>query len=255
MSDNIKGKNQNTIKRRKKRGPAIFDKEMRIKLGAAFGVVIILLVFLIGVIIYKSNVNGDDYARNVLEQQNYSSKVIPYKRGDIVDRNGVLLATSIKVYNLILDPKIILSDDKKYYEDTLDALVECFDYDKSDLEEIIDKYSTRSYYVHAKRLSYDSIKQFLEYMDDDDKNIQGVWFETEYERKYPFSSLACNILGFTSAGNVGTWGIEQQYNNYLNGKDGREYGYVNNDNIMEQVKKNPENLQPNSRALLSRVLP
>ena len=58
---------------------------------------------------------------------------------------------------------------------------------------------------------------------------------------YNFSSLACNIIGFTSSGNVGTWGIEEYYDEYLDGVDGREYGYVNNDNIMEQVKKAPEN--------------
>jgi stage V sporulation protein D (sporulation-specific penicillin-binding protein) len=72
-------------------------------------------------------------------------------------------------------------------------------------------------------------------------NIQGVWFESEYERKYPFNSLACNVLGFTSSGNVGVWGIEEYYSSYLNGVDGREYGYVNNNNVMEAVKKPAEN--------------
>ena len=67
-----------------------------------------------------------------------------------------------------------------------------------------------------------------------------MWFESEYVRKYPFSSLASNVIGFTSSGNVGTWGIEEYYNEYLNGVDGREYGYVNNDNIMEEVKKPAE---------------
>lgn len=234
--------NSKKKKRRRVKGPAVFDREMRIKVGVAFSVVVLALVFLVGVVIYKNTVKGEEYAINVLEQQNYSSTTIPYKRGDIIDRNGVVLATSIKVYNLILDPKIMLSDDKKYYNDTINALVDCFGYDKAELEELISENSERSYYVYKKKLSYDDIKVFLDAQADEDlyPNMQGVWFETEYERKYPFSTLACNIIGFTSAGNVGTWGVEEYYNEYLNGVDGREYGYVNNENIMEAVEKKAE---------------
>lgn len=39
---------------------------------------------------------------------------------------------------------------------------------------------------------------------------------------------------------MGTWGIEEYYNEYLNGVDGRKYGYVNNENIMEEVEKKAE---------------
>ena len=191
---------------RKTKRPAAFDRNMRIHLGVVVSFVIILLVFLIGVLIFKNNTKGDEYARNVLEQQNYSSTTMPYKRGDIVDRNGVVLATSIKVYNLILDPKIMLSDDKKYLDDSINALVDCFGYDREELLKLINDNSERSYYIYKKKLSYEEIKKFLEAKDDPKKypNLQGVWFETEYERKYPFSALACNVIGFTSAGNVGT---------------------------------------------------
>ena len=125
----------------------------------------------------------------------------------------------------------------------MEALNICFGYDISALTTLINENSTRSYYVYEKKLTYEQIEQFLEMQEDTENypNIQGVWFESEYERKYPFSSLACNVIGFTSAGNVGTWGIEEYYNDYLNGVDGREYGYVNNDNIMEAVKKPAEN--------------
>ena len=216
---------------------------MRKRLLVIFGLIAVGLLVLCGRLIYIHANEGDDYTIKVLEQQNYSSKVIPFKRGDIVDRNGVTLATSIKVYNLILDPKIILSDDGKYVEPTLKALNACFGYDISEINTIINENSKRSYYVYKKKLTYEQIQKFLEMQQDVDTypNIHGVWFESEYERKYPFSSLACNVIGFTSAGNVGTWGIEEYYDEYLDGVDGREYGYVNNDNIMEQVKKAPSN--------------
>ena len=226
----------------RKKGPVIFTRGMSKRLLFVFTVVVLGLVILCGRLIYLNYTEGDNYTINTLEQQNYSSKTIPYKRGDIVDRNGVVLATSIKVYNLILDPKIMLSDGGKYLEPTLEALNKCFGYDIAELAALVNENSSRSYYIYAKKLTYEQIEQFLELKDDtkNNPNIQGVWFESEYERKYPFSSLACNVIGFTSAGNVGTWGIEEYYNNYLNGVDGREYGYVNNDNIMEAVKKPAE---------------
>lgn len=227
-------------KRRKQ--PVRFTRGMSKRLLLVFGIVALGLVILCGRLIYIHANEGDDYTIKVLEQQNYSSKTIPYKRGDIVDRNGIVLATSIKVYNLILDPKIILSDDGKYVEPTLEALNVCFGYDVAELTTLINDNSTRSYYVYAKKLTYEQIQQFLNMQQDSENypNIQGVWFESEYERKYPFSSLACNVIGFTSSGNVGTWGIEEYYDSYLDGVDGREYGYVNNDNIMEEVNKAPE---------------
>lgn len=226
----------------RKKGPVIFTRGMSKRLLFVFTVVVLGLVILCGRLIYLNYTEGDNYTINTLEQQNYSSKTIPYKRGDIVDRNGVILATSIKVYNLILDPKIMLSDGGKYLEPTLNALNKCFGYNIAELTALVNENSSRSYYIYQKKLTYEQIEQFLELKDDtkNNPNIQGVWFESEYERKYPFSSLACNVIGFTSAGNVGTWGIEEYYNDYLNGVDGREYGYVNNDNIMEAVKKPAE---------------
>lgn len=227
-------------KRQRKRQPIKFTRGMSRRLLGIYAIVALALIILCGRLIYIHLNQGEDYTIKVLEQQNYSSTTIPYKRGDIVDRNGVVLATSIKVYNLILDPKIMLSDGGKYYEATLEALSTCFGYDKVELAQIVEKNSKRSYYVYAKKLTYDQIEAF-QAMQKKNSKIKGVWFESEYERKYPFSSLACNVIGFTSAGNVGTYGIEEYYNKYLNGVDGREYGYVNNDNIMEKVQKAPEN--------------
>ena len=230
-------------KTNRKKRPIKFTRGMTKRLKIMFSIIVIGLVVLVGRLVYIYNNQGDEFNIKVLEQQNYSNKTIPYKRGDILDRNGVVLATSIKVYNLILDPKIMLSDDGKYLEPTLEALNVCFGYDINEIRQIVNENSKRSYYVYAKKLTYEQMETFLD-MQKDSKtypNIQGVWFESEYERKYPFSSLACNVLGFTSAGNVGVWGIEEYYNSYLNGVDGREYGYVNNNNVMEQVKKPAEN--------------
>lgn len=215
------------------------NKGMKYRMLVTLGVICILMIGLVVRMVYIWKNEGAEYSKKVLDQQSYSSQVIPYKRGNIYDRNGELLATSIKVYNLILDPKIMTSDDNKYLEPTLTALNKCFGYDIEELRKLVTENSTRSYYVYEKKMTYSEIKEFMEMQDNTEEypNIQGVWFETEYERQYPKNSLACNVIGFTSAGNVGTWGIEEYYNEYLNGTDGRKYGYMNSDNVMEQTIK------------------
>ena len=68
-------------------------------------------------------------------------------------------------------------------------------------------------------------------------NIKGVWFEKEYQREYPYGSLASSVIGFTAAGNVGVNGLENYYNDTLNGINGREYGYLNTDmNMLRSIR-------------------
>lgn len=228
-------------KKNKTKKIKVFTRRMKTKLARLF---IVFLVALAGLGVVLTRIyakSGDKYAAIVLSQQTYSSKTLPYKRGDIVDRNGNVLATSIKVFNLILDPYIMSADDGKYLEPTLDALVECFGYPKEELLKLIQDNKDSRYVIKQKQLTYEQIESFQEKMNDKESNpnIRGVWFEEEYKRMYPYSSLASGTIGFTVAGNVGNWGIEEFYNDYLNGTDGREYGYVNEDNTMDPIVKEP----------------
>lgn len=224
---------------KKKKRPLRFNNKMQIKLRIVFVIVILALIVLNCVLININSKKGDDYTIQVLNQQQYSSRTIPFKRGEIVDRNGNALATSIRVYNLVLDPKIMLSEDE-YLEPTVDALVECFEeLKKENLTSMIKEKGSSSYVVVLKQLEYEAVEKFQNIQSHATKgvNIQGVWFETEYMRKYPYETLACSVLGFTYDGNNADWGIEGYYNDSLNGVDGRQYGYMNNDNNMEKVIK------------------
>ena len=95
------------------------------KLVWLFGIVILALVGLSLRITYINASEGNKYKKQVLSQsqQKYDSKVIPFKRGSIEDRNGVVLATSEKVYKIILDCRVVNSDEK-YVEPTIKAMVE-----------------------------------------------------------------------------------------------------------------------------------
>lgn len=226
-------------RKRRKKPPARFNRKMQSKLAVTFLIIVLLLFALNGVISYINYKSGNEYTIQVLDQQQTSSKVIPFKRGDITDCNGNILATSIKVYNLILDPKVILSKDT-YQEPTVNALVQCFpELKREEVLVKIQEKSESSYVVLLKKLEYDEIKGFQALQQDtkNNPNIKGVWFEEEYERKYPYSSLASTVLGFTYDGNHADWGLEGYYNDVLNGTDGRDYSYVNDNNTMEEIIK------------------
>lgn len=172
----------------------------------------------------------------MLSQQQYDSRVIPYRRGDIVDRNGTFLATTEKVYNLIIDAKQIMSDEEDYLEATVAALSSVFGYDAQTIRTLITSSPDNAYIRYARQLSYDQKEAFEQLQTDTNKanqkndskeRIRGVWFEDEYRRIYPNNSLACSVVGFaTSDGGRGNGGIEQSYNDSLIGTNGREYGYL-----------------------------
>ena len=83
-----------------------FTKLMQKKLVLLFAGIVLAFALLVGRITYINAFNGDKYSKIVLDQQQYQSRTIPFKRGDIVDRNGTKLATSQRVYNVILDAKV-----------------------------------------------------------------------------------------------------------------------------------------------------
>lgn len=180
--------------------------------------------------------NGEEYKKQVLSHQEYDSVTIPFKRGEILDANGTVLAVSNKVYNVILDTKLLLRKED-YLEPTLNALKRFFDIDTSAVRAYIAEHPESSYYVMAKRVEYEKKTAFEEFCADEEqgKNIKGVWFEDEYKREYPNGSLACDVIGFTTGDNAGTYGLEEYYNDTLSGVNGRQYGYLNDDSTLERT--------------------
>ena len=228
-------KKKNSLKKK-------FPKFMQKKLVMLYVAIILAFVFLVGRITYINASKGDEYTKLVLEQQQYDSRTIPYKRGDIMDRNGTKLATSERVYNVILDVKAMTSDED-YIEPTIQVLKDCFDIDETIVRALIQENPNSRYNILLKGIDYNKAKEF-EKIDEDNENypnVKGIWLEDDYVRKYPYNSLACDILGFTVDGNVGNAGIEASYNSILNGTDGREYGYLDQDSTVEHTVKEPVN--------------
>lgn len=215
---------------------------MKKKLVMLFGAIILAFVFLIGWITVINATKGEKYTKVVLDQQQYNNHTIPFKRGDIIDRNGTKLATSERVYNVIIDAEILTSK-KKYMNPTLNALKKCFNLKKNTVRKQVKKNPNSRYLIVKTGVSYEDTQKFTKISEDTEKhpNVQGVWLEEDYERKYPYNTLASDVIGFTTNGNVGSNGIEASYNSSLNGTNGREYGYVDENSGFERTVKEPAN--------------
>ena len=250
----------------RRKGSAPFAQYMQIKLVAAVSVVALALFGLAARIYLIQRDNSENYNKIVLSQRQseYISQTIPYKRGDIFDRNGNRLAYSEKVYNLILDPKQMIASEgdtsngqAAVYDvvnTTVDAICEYFGEERGKVLAAVQDRPESSYYRYRREISYDERQGFLDYCEQkkqeyeasedpnqQKKRIKGVWFEDEYKRKYPYGSLACNVLGFASGdGTSGNGGVEQYYNDSLTGTNGREYGYLDDDANLERVIKPAE---------------
>ena len=236
--------------RRRKKNPyqfltKKFPKRMQKKLVMLFVAIILAFVVLIGRITYINVFKGGKYTRIVLNQQQYGNRTIPYKRGDIVDRNGTKMATSERVYNVILDVMVITDEgnSEKYIDPTLDALEECFDIDSETVRDTIKANPESRYEILKKGVSYEEAKSFRAIEEDEKKSskIRGIWLEDDYNRTYPYNSLASDVIGFSVSGNQGAIGIESAYNEILNGTDGREYGYYDSTSSVERTVKAAKN--------------
>ena len=211
-----------------------FTIKMQKKLVVLFIAVLLAFAGLFYQLYRISRDNGEQYKKQVLSQQRYDSTTIPYKRGTILDANGSVLATSEKVYNVILD-SVAISEKEEYLEPTLSALQREFGIDTASIRDYIEKNKeTSRYHVLAKRLSYSEISDFLDMQNEEGSQIKGIWFDEEYKRVYPGNSLACDVIGFTTADNRGNYGLEEYYNDVLSGIPGREYGYLNDDSGLER---------------------
>ncbi len=249
------------VKNRRRRKDPVSERKlnatMRTKLVGLFAIVILAFVGLAIRITVINAQDGDAYKKKVLtqSQQQYSSKTIPFKRGDILDTNGTVLATSEKVYNLILDCKVV-NTKAEYAEPTIAALKKYFGVDESNVRGRLTSEKTKNsqYQILQKEVTIEQKKAFEAYVSpegedkekltseqlEERKKVKGVWFEETYKRIYPLNSLACDVIGFTYDGTTADWGIEGYYGSVLNGTNGRQYGYITEDDTTQQTIIEPK---------------
>ena len=239
---------------KKRRRKQKFDKQMQKKLLGVFAFVLLVLVILNLKIAYINIKSGDKYAKQVLSQKEYDSRTIPYRRGEIQDRNGNVLARSEKVYPSILDCKAV-NEKEAYLEPTVQALASSFGLDAVKLRSLITAEDTKNsqYQVLKKKVTQEEKDAYEASISTSDENltkeeinqrnnVKGILFEESHVREYPMKSLASTVVGFSNDLSDGIVGLESDHTDVARmASTGREFGYLNEDSELQRTVIEPEN--------------
>jgi cell division protein FtsI (penicillin-binding protein 3) len=134
------------------------------------------------------------------------------KRGDILDRNGHVLATSVDADTIYAVPSAI-DDERQTIAKVCAALGDCTADERKGLVEQLQK---RRNFAYIRRQAGPEEAQRVR-----DLNLDGIDFMKESRRYYPSKELAASVVGFVGLDNRGLAGIESAYNSQIRGQDGK----------------------------------
>jgi cell division protein FtsI/penicillin-binding protein 2 len=145
------------------------------------------------------------------ERQQERTQASPAKRGDILDRRGRVLATSVDADTIYAIPTEI--DDPPAAARTLcDALADC---DARERQSLTERLSQRKAFAYVRRqVAPDQARRVA------DLNLDGIGFTKESKRFYPNKELAAHLLGWVGIDNKGLAGLESTYDAQIRGKAG-----------------------------------
>ena len=158
----------------------------------------------------------DYYSALALRNQTRTTRVAA-RRGEIYDRNMNVLATSVGVENVYLDPHE-LKQAKEDLEDIARTLGQLLDKDPNWILEQAKDYKQR-YKQVGSRVDEETAAQIRTYINEND--ISGIHLEPNAQRYYPYGTLAAQVIGFTNASGQGSEGVEAAYNSFLEGGTGK----------------------------------
>ena len=197
-----------------------FQKGILCGVGVTLAVALILglLAFVpLGAQFYRLMVTEYDYySRIALNNQTRSTRVTA-DRGTVFDRNMNVLAASVTVENVYLDPHE-LRQSQAEVEEIAQALGQILELDPVWIQKQAQDYSMR-YKQIAARVDPDTADRIRAYINE--YSISGIHLEPSSRRVYPYGTLAAQVIGFTNNSNTGSEGIEAAYNSFLEGHPGK----------------------------------
>ena len=158
----------------------------------------------------------DYYAGLALRNQTRTTTVNAH-RGEIYDRNMNILAASVNVENVYLDPHE-LKQSKADIGDISKTLGEILGKDPEWIAEQASDLKQR-YKQVSSRIDEETAAKIRAYINE--KEISGIHLEPNSQRVYPYGTLAAQVIGFTNASGEGSEGVEAAYNTFLSGETGR----------------------------------
>ena len=183
-------------------------------IGFVFLFIVILLSFA------NTQILNAGKLKEIAVNQQITKKSILAKRGNILDRNGEVLAQSIEVDTVTANPKLLKNKKGEGInkEELAEIASKIFDVNKQEL--LNDLNSEKSVITIAKKQEKEKIEQLKKYLDDNNI-VQGINIDKDTKRFYPYNDVASNVIGFLGTDNVGLEGIEKKLDSVLKGKEGR----------------------------------
>ena len=176
------------------------------KMLVVFLSALLMIFFLIARLVYLMIFDAAYYqqkAKTLHERE----REIKAARGEIIDRNGKVLATNKAVctisviHSQITDPERVIQ-----------VLADELGIEKEMIRKRIEKVSSREKIkTNVEKETGDRIRAY---------ELDGVKVDEDFKRYYPYGNLASKVLGFTGGDNQGIIGLEVKYENYLKGVNG-----------------------------------
>ncbi len=170
-------------------------------------VVVAIVLFLIGRLVYLMIFCSEYYGRKA-EDLHERERDIKAARGEIIDRNGVVLAenktvcTISVIHSQVKEPELVIS-----------MLAKELEMDEAEVRKRVEKVSSiERIKTNVDKKTGDAIRAY---------GYAGVKIDEDYKRYYPYDTLASKVLGFTGGDNQGIVGLEVKYDKYLQGENGK----------------------------------
>ena len=176
------------------------------KILVVFVCAALILCALIGRLVWLMIFDAE-YYQELAQDLHEREREIKAARGEIVDRNGVVLATNRTVCTISVIHSQI--EDPKRVTEVLSAELEM---EENEVREKVEKVSSMERIrTNVDKETGDRIRNY---------DLAGVKVDEDYKRYYPFDNLASRVLGFTGGDNQGIIGLEVKYEDYLKGTNG-----------------------------------
>ena len=178
----------------------------RKKILVVFVISALLMTGLCGQLGFLMIARSDHYSK-MADALHERERTIKASRGEIVDRNGTVIAANRTVCTVS-----VIHNQVKEPEKVIRELARILDLSEEEVRKKVEKWSSREIIrTNVEKLVGDEIMNL---------GLSGVKVDEDYRRYYPYGSLASKVLGFTGADNQGIIGLEVMYEKYLKGQDG-----------------------------------
>ncbi len=176
------------------------------KILIVFLCAVLIILGVIGRLVYLMIFEAD-YYQQLAQDLHEREREIKAARGEIVDRNGVVLATNRTVCTIS-----VIHSQIENPEQVIRILSDELDMDQADVRKRVEKVSSmEKIRTNVDKETGDRIRSY---------DMAGVKVDEDYKRYYPYDQLASRVLGFTGGDNQGIIGLEVKYEEYLKGQNG-----------------------------------